>query len=105
VARNLWSTRNIIGHPSAPSGAAVSEDEAREMALAWARALADAATRSASPSVTTFISESRVGEILVEILQRIEQVLEAQRQMYQEYLELKRRQVELLQRGERRAAD
>jgi hypothetical protein len=106
VARQIWSTRNIIGHPAAPSVAATSEDEAREMALAWARALADAATKSAAPKVTTLISESAVGEVLVEVLQRLEQILEEQRRMYSEYLELKRRQVELLQRASgARAAD
>jgi len=105
VARQLWSTRNVIGHPSAPSVAATSEDEARGMVEQWARALASAATASASPNVTTFISETRVGEILAEILQRLEQILESQRQMYSEYLELKRRQVQLLEQGSRRAAD
>jgi hypothetical protein len=106
VARQLWSTRNIIGHPAAPSVAATSETEAQEMALAWARALADAATKSAAPKVATLISESAVGEVLVEVLQRLEQVLEEQRKMYQEYLDLKRQQVELLRRaGGARAAD
>jgi len=105
VARQLWSTRNIIGHPSAPSVAAANEDEARSMVEQWARALASAATASASPNVTTFISESRVGEILAEILQRLESILEEQRKMYSEYLELKRRQVQLLEQGSRRAAD
>jgi len=105
VAKNLWSTRNVIGHPAAPSVTATSETEAQEMVLQWARALASAATASASPNVTTFIAETRVGEILAEVLQRLEQILESQNRMYQEYLELKRRQVELLSRGERRAAD
>jgi hypothetical protein len=106
VARQLWPTRNIIGHPSAPSVAATSEEEAQEMALQWARALADAATRSAAPAVTRFIPESDVAEILVEVLQRLEQILEAQRQMYSEYLDLKRQQVELLRRASgARAAD
>jgi hypothetical protein len=106
VVRQIWSTRNIIGHPAAPSVAATSEDEAREMTFQWARALADAATKSAAPKVTTLISESAVGEVLVEVLQRLEQVLEEQRKMYSEYLELKRQQVELLRRaGGARAAD
>jgi hypothetical protein len=106
VAKQLWSTRNIIGHPAAPSVAATSEDEAREMAVAWARAIADAATKAASPAVTTLISESRVGEMLAEILHRLERILETQQQMYSEYLELKRRQVQLLERaGGARAAD
>jgi hypothetical protein len=106
VARNLWPTRNIIGHPAAPSIAATSEDEAREMALQWARALADAATKSAAPRVATLISESAVGEVLAEILQRLEQLLEQQQRMYAEYLDLKRQQVELLRRATgARAAD
>jgi len=98
VARTLWPTRNVIGHPAAPSVATTSETEAQEMALAWARALADAVTKSAAPAVTRFIPESNVAEILVEVLQRLEQILEAQRQMYSEYLDLKRQQVELLRR-------
>ncbi|MGC8988334.1 hypothetical protein [Infirmifilum sp.] len=97
VARNLWPTRSIIGHPSAPSMAATSEDEAREMATQWARALADAATRGVAPNVTTFIAETKVGEMMAEILARLERVLESQNRMYQEYLELKKRQVELLE--------
>jgi hypothetical protein len=106
VARTLWPTRNVIGHPAAPSVAATSETEAQEMALAWARALADAVTKSAAPAVTRFIPESNVAEILVEVLQRLEQILEAQRQMYSEYLDLKRQQVELLRRTTgARAAD
>jgi uncharacterized protein (DUF3084 family) len=39
-------------------------------------------------------------------MQRLEQILEEQRKMYQEYLDLKRQQVELLRRaGGARAAD
>ena len=106
IARQIWSTRNIIGHPAAPSVAATTEEEARFMAEQWARALADAATKSASPAVASLISESKVGEMLAEVLQRLEQILESQRQMYQEYLELKRRQVQLLERTSgARAAD
>ncbi|MGC8988251.1 hypothetical protein [Infirmifilum sp.] len=98
VARSLWPTRSLIGHPSAPSIAATSEDEAREMAEQWARALSDAAVRGVAPSVTTFISESKVGEMMTEILARLERILESQQQMYAEYLELKKRQVQLLER-------
>jgi len=105
IARQLWSTRNVIGHPAAPSVVATSETEAQEMAAQWARALADAATKSATPSVVRFLPESDVGMMFVEVLQRLEQILESQRQMYSEYLELKRRQVQLLEQGSRRAAD
>jgi hypothetical protein len=96
VARSLWPTRSIIGHPSAPSVAAATETEAREMALAWARAIADAVTKSTAPTVASLISESRVGEMLAEILYNIERILEEQKKMYSEYLELKKQQVELL---------
>jgi hypothetical protein len=106
IARSLWPARSIIGHPSAPSVAAASEPEAREMALTWARAIADAVTKSAAPTVATLISESKVGEMLAEILYNIERVLEEQKKMYSEYLDLKRQQVELLKRASgARAAD
>ncbi|MDW8004944.1 MAG: hypothetical protein RMI04_09060 [Thermofilaceae archaeon] len=94
VARELWPTRNVIGHPAAPSVAATTEGEAREMALQWARAISEKATAAASPVTAAFISESNVGIILAEILQRMEK-------MYEEYLELKRKQVELLERATR----
>jgi hypothetical protein len=71
-------------------------EEAREMARQWAATLAQAATRSAAPQVTTLIAESKVGEALVEILQRLEQILDSMNKMYSEYLDLKRQQVELL---------
>jgi len=96
VARSIWVTRNIIGHPSAPSVAATSESEAQEMVVQWARALAESATKGAAPATVSLISESKVGEVLVEIMQRLEQILEEQKRMYAEYLELKRQQVELL---------
>ncbi len=98
VARNLWPTRNIIGHPAAPSVASASEEEAREMATQWARALADMTRQIASPSMATLINVDKVGEVLVTVLQRLDQLLEQQSKMYSEYLELKRRQVELLER-------
>ncbi|MCC6050276.1 MAG: hypothetical protein LM580_06195, partial [Thermofilum sp.] len=106
VARQLWPTRNVIGHPAAPSVAATSEQEAREMALQWARALAEQALKSASPQAATFISETKVGEMIAEVLHRLEQLIELQTKMYSEYLDLKRQQVELLRRaGGARAAD
>ena len=98
IARQLWPTRNIIGHPSAPSVAASSESEAQEMVVQWARALADAS--KFSTKATTFVNESIVGEAFVEVLQRLEQILQNQQKMYQEYLELKKRQVELLERSD-----
>jgi hypothetical protein len=106
VAKSLWPFRNVIGHPAAPSIAAATVDEAKQMVDQLAQAIAQAATKSAAPQVATLISESKVGEALVEIMQRLEQILEEQKKMYSEYLELKRQQVELLKRtGGARAAD
>jgi hypothetical protein len=106
VAKSLWPFRNVIGHPAAPSIAAATVDEARQMVDQLAQAIAQAATKSAAPQVATLISESRVGEVLVEILQRIEQLQQQQLEMYREYLDLKKRQVQLLERtGGARATD
>lgn len=99
IAKRLWPTRSIIGHPAAPSVAATSEEEAREMALQLARAIADEVSKFASPNTLRFISESEVGRVLTEVLVKLEQILEEQRKMYAEYLELKKRQVELLERS------
>lgn len=40
VALRLWPSRPVLGHPSAPTVAASSEDEARSMVRAWAEELA-----------------------------------------------------------------
>jgi sugar-specific transcriptional regulator TrmB len=99
IAKNLWPTRNVIGHPAAPSVASASEEEAREMVMQWARALADATRSLATPAVSTLINVDKVGDMLVAVLQRLDQLLESQQKMYEEYLELKRRQVQLLERA------
>jgi len=54
--------------------------------------------RAPGPATERFISEYRVGQVLAEILKQ-------QQAMYQEYLQLKRRQVELLEQGRGSAAD
>jgi Na+/phosphate symporter len=68
------------------------------MAMQWARALADASRQLAHPSISTLVNVEKVGDVLVEVLQRLDQLLESQQQMYAEYLELKKRQVQLLER-------
>lgn len=100
VAKELWPTRTIIGHPSAPSINASSEDEAKEIAIQLAEALAE---RSVKRSGTvSLINTEIVGDALAEILTSLRQILEEQKKMYSEYLELKRRQVELLEQTESR---
>ena len=104
VMTRLYPTRSVIGHPAAPTIAAATEEEARDMAYRITRALADETSRFASPSTLRFINEYEVGRILTDVLLKIEQaiekidrVLENQTRMYSEYLDLKRRQVQLLE--------
>ncbi|MHA1595650.1 MAG: hypothetical protein ACTSXX_13100 [Candidatus Baldrarchaeia archaeon] len=95
VAKELFPTRNVIGHPSAPSIAATSADDAREIAYRIARELADRAFGPVSPRMQRFINEYEVGRVLTEILMEM-------RNMYREYLDLKKKQVELLEEMRRR---
>jgi hypothetical protein len=106
VMVKLYPTRSVIGHPAAPTVAAATEEEARDMAYRITRALADETSRFASPSTLRFINEYEVGRVLTEVLLKIEQaiekidrVLENQARMYSEYLDLKRRQVQLLEQA------
>jgi hypothetical protein len=106
IMSRLYPTRSVIGHPAAPTIAAATEDEARDMAYRITRALADETSRFASPSTLRFINEYEVGRILTDVLLKIEQaiekidrILENQTRMYSEYLDLKRRQVQLLEQA------
>ncbi len=106
VARRLWATRSIIGHPAAPSVAATSEEEAKEMAVKLAEELNNAVSTSLRrPGVSHLVNIESVGELVAEVLMKLEQILEQQNKMYQEYLQLKREQVELLRRTQRHEYD
>jgi hypothetical protein len=89
--------RTTIGHDDAFSIRALDASDARSLAESVFNEL-----ELLSPRVTHLISESRVAESIRydfnTILQRLTQILEAQQKMYAEYLELKKRQVELLER-------
>ena len=98
VAKELFPTRGIIGHPSAPSIAAVSREEAEEMSRRLASALNEARYGALTPRTQRFLNESSVGRVLVEILDEM-------RRMYREYLRLKEEQVRLLRRMEEARAD
>ena len=77
-----------------------SEDEAREVALRLVEALAERSVKRSG--AVSLINSEIVGDALAEILTSLRQILEEQKRMYSEYLELKRRQVELLEQTESR---
>lgn len=98
VARQLFPTRSIIGHPAAPPIAAWTEEEAKEMARRLAERLASQLPSAFNKAtMATLVNVEHVGEMFAEILLGIKQVLENQQKMYSEYLELKKKQVELLE--------
>jgi len=99
VAKELWPTRNIIGHPAAPSIASTSREEAEKMSEELARVLNERATGAITPKQVRLINTNIVGEMFAEILVSLQRILEEQKKMYQEYLELKRKQVELLEQA------
>jgi hypothetical protein len=96
--------RTTIGHDDAFSVRALDINDARALAETIFNEL-----EAITPRVTHLINESRVAEALRydfnAILQRLTQILEAQQKMYAEYLDLKRKQVELLERLRTTRAD
>jgi len=92
--------RQIVGHIGARSILLFSESEIQNIPM-WARQLDEMISQQIyTPRVTRLINDELVARSLAEdfraILARLTQILEEQRKMYQEYLELKRQQVELL---------
>ncbi len=105
-----FAGKQIVGHPGARS-VLVSQGELENIP-ALARELSEEIDKAVyTPRTVTLISDKFVAQALHAdlraILARLAEILETQRAMYQEYLELKRRQVELLERIEdaRRRAD
>jgi len=104
-----FSGRQIVGHPGARSISLMSQAEISDIP-AIARELNDViSTKVYTPSTVRLVNERYVAEALhsdfrellrrlAEINERLMQLAEQQNKMYQEYLELKRRQVELLER-------
>lgn len=95
--------RTVVGHPGARSIAVTSESEAFSLAREIARELARRISSAMyTPKTTHLISDTLVAQTLHEdfkvLLQKLSEILEQQQKMYEEYLELKRRQVELLER-------
>jgi hypothetical protein len=97
VSQPLYG-RTTIGHDDAFSVRALDLNDARQLAQRIFEEL-----ELLTPRVTHLINESRVAEAIradfATIMQRLTQILELQTRMYQEYLELKKRQVQLLEQA------
>jgi hypothetical protein len=92
--------RTTVGHDDAFSIRALDKSDATQLAQRIFEEL-----ELLTPRTAHLINESRVAEAIRAdygaILQRLSQILELQTKMYSEYLELKKRQVELLERVSR----
>jgi hypothetical protein len=90
--------RQTIGHDDAFSVRALDYNDARQLADQLFNYL-----EALTPRVTHLINDANVAEAVRAdfntILQMLVRILEQQNRMYQEYLELKRQQVELLRRA------
>lgn len=97
VVKSVVSGRQVIGHPDAFSVRVLDVDDARRIADQVFEALDSTESR-----VSHLIEESSVANAVRadynEILNRLTQILSSMEKMYSEYLELKRKQVELLER-------
>jgi len=106
ILKRLYPTRSIIGHPAAPTISAATREEAFEMRNRVAEELARQAPSAFSkPGISHLINIESVGDLLSEVLLSLKQILENQQRMYKEYLDLKRKQVELLERVREHRAD
>jgi hypothetical protein len=95
--------RTTIGHDDAFSVRALDKNDAIQLANRMFEEL-----ELLTPKTVHLINETRVAEAVradfVTILTRLTQILENQNKMYQEYLELKKQQVELLRQLQDRRA-
>ena len=98
IVENIIAGRMVIGHPDAFSVRAMDVDDAKRIAEQMFQVLDGQTSR-----VSHLINESHVAEAIrsdyTNIMSRLTQILETMNKMYEEYLELKRRQVELLERA------
>jgi hypothetical protein len=95
--------RTTVGHDDAFSVRALDRDDATQLANRMFEEL-----ELLTPRTTHLINETKVAEAVrvdfATIMARLTQILENQNRMYQEYLELKRQQVELLKQLQDRRA-
>ena len=101
-----FAGRQIVGHVGARSIALMSQSEIQNVPM-WARELAEELERTVyTPKTVHLVSDRYVASALERdfkmILQKLTEILETQKKMYEEYLELKRRQVQLLEQATER---
>jgi len=98
--------RRAFGPPAAP---VVPRYATFDEALRAAERLANIIAQSFYEPQTTLINDRYVARAIAtdfaNIMQKLTEILETQKRMYEEYLELKRRQVELLERTQRHEYD
>ncbi len=104
LIREKAITGNVVGHADYVSIRFGSVNEARRAAEIIYRRV-----EGMQPSVTHLINERNVAEALkrdfLTILNELKEIHKTMMEMYHEYLELKRRQVELLERTQRHEYD
>ncbi|MEM1820186.1 MAG: hypothetical protein QXU64_01170 [Thermofilaceae archaeon] len=107
AVERIAAGRPVAGHTGAKSIFCTSVDEARSLLPQLVAALNEEAGRVWKPRVTHLVSDERVASAIHEdyraILRALTEILGEMRSMYKEYLDLKRRQVEALEREGRRS--
>ncbi|AZI75840.1 hypothetical protein SBFV3_gp05 [Sulfolobales Beppu filamentous virus 3] len=97
VLKPIIGNRKTIGHPTAFSIAIVSEQEAISLANQIAETLSSQFS-SVAVTVNAGAVSKAVQQDFNKILNMLAQILKTQSEMYKEYLELKRKQIELLEK-------
>jgi len=96
-----FSGRQIVGHIGARSISLMSESEIQNIPEIARKLNEYIESKIYTPRTTRLVNEQVVARALHQdfslILQKLTEILEEQRKMYEEYLKLKRRQVELLE--------
>ena len=98
IVRSIIGNRKVIGHEEAFSVSATSEQDALQLAEQIVSALESQYSSTATAIGTSTVAKA-VQSDFQKILARLTEILDEQRKMYQEYLELKRQQVELLKQS------
>ena len=101
--RSKFSARTTVGHFGAKSIVLFSQSEIETIPQIAKELDELIQQRAYTPRVARLISDEYVAKAIVDdfkaILRRLTELIETQQKMYQEYLELKRRQVELLEKA------
>lgn len=109
AVQEVAAGRPVVGHPGARSILCTTREEARQLQQQVVSAVNARVETSMPVSETVrLINETTLARALMRdfnyISRSLAEILDEMRKMYREYLELKRRQVELLERAEGREA-